>query len=315
MMFSRANRSLAILVLLAALLLTAGCRGSSTATPSNAPSQPPAQVSLTPAAEATLTTAPTATSTPEPLAARVNADGIRLADYQAELAQVQEAHQALGTTSSPEEQSELAMNNLIDTLLLAQGAAENGFNPSEAELQAAVDELAQQVGGPQALQDWAARRGYGETGFRDVLARQMAAAWQRDQIAAAVPAEAEQVRARQILTIDADVAQRALQYVTIPGTNFAAYAYQYDLQTGGDLGWFPRGYLTQTAVEEAAFALQPGEISTVIESEVGYHIVQVIAHEDARAISPDARRVLQHKALQSWLESRREAAQIEILLP
>ena len=86
-------------------------------------------------------------------------------------------------------------------------------------------------------------------------------------------------------------------------------------QTGGDLGWFPRGYLTQPEVEEAAFQLQPGEISPVIQSSIGYHILQVISREPARLISPDARRVLQHKALQDWLKTRMEGHKVEILLP
>jgi parvulin-like peptidyl-prolyl isomerase len=148
-----------------------------------------------------------------------------------------------------------------------------------------------------------------------VLRRQLAAAWQRDQLAAAVPTQAEQVHARQILTIDEDIANQALEQVKIPGTNFAVYAYRYDPQSGGDLGWFPRGYLTRPEVEDAAFALQPGEISPVIRSQVGYHIIQVIAREPSRALSPDARRVLQHKALQDWLKSRKDGSKIEILLP
>jgi len=241
---------------------------------------------------------------------RVNQQGVSIAEYQAELAQLQQAQQALGKTAVPEEQRQKVIDNLVDNLLLAQGAAENGYIVDDAALQATVDRL-----GAEAVQAWMASSGYDEAAFRAALRRQIAAAWQRDQIAAAAPTEAEQVHARQILTIDEDIANRALDYVKIPGTNFAAYAYQYDAQTGGDLGWFPRGYLTQPVVEEAAFALQPGEISPVIKSSVGFHILQVIAREPARLISPDARRVLQHKALQSWLQARRDASQIEILLP
>lgn len=316
-MFSRTKSPLSFILLLA--LVLAGCRGASATLPPAGVTPGQAANTAAPAGAETLipataTLEPTLTSTPEPLAARVNGGSIRLADYQAELAQVQEAHQALGKTSTPEEQSALALNNLIDTLLLAQGAYENGFAPSDADVQAAIDQLAQQLGGAQAVQDWASRRGYDDTGFRSTLSNQIAAAWQRDQIAAAVPTEAEQIRARQIMTIDEEAANNALLYVQIPGTNFAAYAYQFDLQTGGDLGWFPRGYLTQPAVEEAAFSLQPGQISPVIKSEVGYHILQVISREPSRPLSPDARRVLQHKALQAWIDAQRAASQIEILL-
>ena len=315
-MFSRVKWFLFAL-LLASILGLAGCRGATAVSPSGAPSQAPGSTSVAPsdAPAPTSTTEPTPTATPEPLAARVNGMGIPLAEYEAELLQVHEAHKTLGKTSTPEEQQQLALDNMIDTVLLAQGAAEEDYAVSAEDLQAEIAALAQQVGGEGALQDWAARRGYDENAFRGALARQMAAAWQRDHLAAAVPTAAEQVHARQILTIDADVAQRALQYVQIPGTNFAAYAFQYDLQTGGDLGWFPRGYLTQPAVEEAAFSLEPGQISPVIESEVGYHILQVIAKEPSRALSPDARRVLQHKAIEAWLAERRAGAQIEIMLP
>ncbi len=85
--------------------------------------------------------------------------------------------------------------------------------------------------------------------------------------------------------------------------------------SGGDLGWFPRGYLTQPAVEEAAFALQPGEHSPVVETDFGYHIIYVLERESDRILSVDARLTLQHLTLDSWLETRRSASTVEILLP
>lgn len=298
-------------ILIAVILGLGGCKAVETAAPSPAVSSPAETSSAPSLAAATLTPtiAPTFTPTPEPLALRVNQEGVTIAEYQAELALLQQAHQELGKTAAPEEQRQQVIDSLVDGLLLAQGAADSGYTVDDAALQAAIDRM-----GAPAVEAWRTARGYDEASFRAALRRQIAAAWQRDQIAAAVPTEAEQVHVRQILIIDENVASRAYEYVKIPGTNFAAYAYQYDLQAGGDLGWFPRGYLTQPAVEEAAFALQPGEISPVIKSEVGFHIVQLIAREPARLISPDARRVLQHKALDAWLEARRSASQIEILL-
>lgn len=312
-MLSKPLRLICICFILAAL---AGCRAGTAVSPVVQPTAAPGQQTATDLAiTVEPTPEPTPTATPEPLALRVNGEGITLAEFEADLAQLQEAQQTLGKTSTPEEQRQRVIDNFIDTLLLAQGAAENGFTMDEAALQAAVANLAEEIGGEQALQEWIARRGYQQRTFEAALRRQAAAAWQRDQIAASVPTEAEQVHARQILTVDESIARTALQQVNTAGANFAAYAYRYDLQTGGDLGWFPRGYLTQQAVEEAAFALQPGEISDLIQSEIGYHIIQVIAREPARPISPDARRVLQHKALESWLAERRAAAQVEILLP
>jgi parvulin-like peptidyl-prolyl isomerase len=201
---------------------------------------------------------------------------------------------------------------LVENLLLAQGAAEGGFSVDEAALQAEIDRLAGQLGSTAALTEWQARNGYTEATFRSALRRSMAAAWQRDRIAETIPAEAEQVHARQILTLDEASAQNALQRVRVAGANFATVAFIYDSQIGGDLGWFPRGYLTQPQVESAAFALQPGEISEIIPSQVGYHILQIIARE-VRPLSPDARRALQRAAISSWLAQRRGASAIEII--
>jgi peptidyl-prolyl cis-trans isomerase C len=318
-MFSKPNQFFVVLLVIPVLLLAGGCRAnyppaalSPTGPAAGSPMGGKATASPFPVAT---TVVPTPTATPEPLALRVNGEGVSEAEYQAELRQLQEAQQALGKTQTPELQRQQVLDNLVNTLLLAQGAFENGFKLDDAALQAEVNRLAQQLGGAGALLEWIGQRGYTEASFRAALRRQMAAAWQRDQIAASVPMEAEQIHARQILTIDEGTANKALQQVKIPGTNFTAYAYRYDPQTGGDLGWFPRGYLTQPEVEQAAFALQPGEISPVVKSQVGFHIIQVIAREPSRAISPDARRVLEHKALEDWLKTRRETARVEVLLP
>ena len=290
--------------------LAAACAAEPAQTPT--PSQPAATNTPVPVAT---TAVPTPTQTPEPLALRVNGEGILLAEYDAELRQLQAADAALEKTVTPDEQRQLVLDNLTATLLLSQGAAKEGFQLDDAGLKAEIDRLVGEMGSEQALADWMAKYGYSADTFPATLRRQMAAAWQRDRIVAQVPQEAEQIHARQILTQDETIANRAIEQVKLPGVNFAAQALRYDPVTGGDLGWFPRGYLTQPEVEDAAFQLQAGEISAVIKSQIGYHILQVISREPARQLSADARRVLQHKVLQEWVRKQRESSQVEVLLP
>jgi peptidyl-prolyl cis-trans isomerase C len=310
---SSRNFLIQILPVVFLALLSAACSGR-TATPDSGPTGPTSiPTMLVLPGEATAV--PTPTLTPVPLALQVNGETVSLAEFEAELRQLQEAHAALGTEATAEEQSQKVIDSLVETLLLAQGAAESGFTLTEAELQAEIDRLASLERGGTALADWQALRGYDERTFRAALRRSMAAAWQRDHLAAAVPEFAEQVRARQILALDEAVANRALEQVRVPGVNFATYAFRYDPLTGGDLGWFPRGYLTQPEVEEAAFTLQPGEISEVVPSQIGYHVLQVIAREPQKQLSPDARRMLQRQAIQEWLIQRRAQSQVEILIP
>lgn len=100
----------------------------------------------------------------------------------------------------------------------------------------------------------------------------------------------EQVRARHILIKvngKARESQRALARKKLKeiqgraqgGENFAVLAKEFSegpsSARGGDLGYFGRGRMVKP-FEEAAFALKPGEVSGIVETEFGYHLIKCI---------------------------------------
>ncbi len=200
--------------------------------------------------------------------ATVNGEGIPLAEYQAEVERYLAAQSALGAPVTPQEAGERVLDDLIAQVLLAQGARERGFRADDAFVQERIEALAEQVGGAEALAAWQSEHGYTTESFLLSLRRAIEAAWMRDQILAEVPLTAEQVHVRQILLYNESEAQTVLAQLNA-GADFDELAAQYDPLTRGDLGWFPRGYLLESSVEEAAFALQVGQVSDVIASQVG----------------------------------------------
>jgi len=295
--------------LLVSLLLIFLITGCAVSTPTAPPTLPPASPTAT---QTPVPAAPTVTL--EPMAALVNGEGISLAEYQDELTRYKNAQAELASPASPENQSRDVLQDLIDQVLLAQAAQEGGYTVSEAEFQTRLDQLVVQSGGAEALSQWQVSQSYTPESFSRALRRAMAAAWQRDRIAEAVPSAADQVHARQILVYNQADAERALSRLE-SGVDFASLAVRYDPVTGGNLGWFPEGYLTDPVIEQAAFSLQPGEISPIVQSAVGYHILQIIERDPQHPLSPDARRVLQRKALMDWMVERRAQSQVTILVP
>ena len=135
----------------------------------------------------------------------------------------------------------------------------------------------------------------------------------RDKIISAVPKTADQVYAAQILFYNEEAARTVADQLN-SGANFAELAILYEPNTGGQLGWFPRDYILEPALEEAAFGLEPDQYSDVITTEVGYHIIKVMERDSQHPLSPDAYLVLQAKALQDWLAQRRSESEI-VLAP
>lgn len=99
----------------------------------------------------------------------------------------------------------------------------------------------------------------------------------------------ERVKASHILIkVDpkADASQKAeaqkkidsVQAKLQKGEDFGALAKEYSEgptgPKGGDLGYFTRGQMVKP-FEEAAFAMKPGEVSGMVETRFGYHLIKV----------------------------------------
>jgi parvulin-like peptidyl-prolyl isomerase len=216
------------------------------------------------------------------------------------------------STLDEAESRSIVLDDLIDQSLLAEAAHREGFVVDDEILKSHIDSLVEQVNGEQSLQEWIQTQGYNQESFESALRRSIEAAWMRDQILSEVPLTAEQVHARQILVYDIGEANQVLRELQ-SGKDFATLTALYDPQTLGDLGWFPRGYLVDPKLDEAAFGLQPEEYSEIIETRVGFHILQVIERDPDRLLDPDARLVWQEKALQEWIETQRSQSEIVIL--
>lgn len=114
-----------------------------------------------------------------------------------------------------------------------------------------------------------------------------------------------QVRARHILVkVDAGAdeaakqaaRQRAQQLLARAraGEDFAALARQNSqdegsARRGGDLGWNPRGRMV-APFDQAQFALQPGQISDVVESQFGFHVIKVEGRREGDVPEAEAKR-------------------------
>jgi parvulin-like peptidyl-prolyl isomerase len=248
----------------------------------------------------------------EPLAALVNGQPVYLSDYERALGQY-EADLRLGgiDPDSPEGQAELdrnrawILNVMIERVLTEQAAAAAGVNVSDEQVDAYLQEMIAENGGEEAFRAKLEARGETLEDARAEIRAGLIGMAMMQRISEQVPTTAEHVHARHILVDTQAEAQNILAQVR-SGADFAALAQAYSLDTstkesGGDLGFFPRGILVAQEVEDAAFALQPGQVSEVVASPLGYHIVQVVERDPAREVSPENLRILQDQAIQRWV--------------
>jgi parvulin-like peptidyl-prolyl isomerase len=277
---------------------------------------PPPTADLPP----TSTPAPTPTP-PAPLAAQVNGEYIFLADYEQRVQQYEQALLDQGVDPDTAEGQELlgesrrdVLEGMIDSVLIEQGGAALGVALSDEELEAQLAADIDAGGGQAAFDEWLQGTGQTRDDYKEMLRQSLLAQRVMEAVTAGVSAEAEQVHARHIV-VDTEEEAEGILAALEGGADFVALARQHSVDTatkdnGGDLGWFPRG-LVAPELENAAFALQPGQVSEPIQLGEGYHIVQVVEREAARPLSLETQMDVQRAMFEQWLDELRAAAQIE----
>jgi peptidyl-prolyl cis-trans isomerase C len=112
----------------------------------------------------------------------------------------------------------------------------------------------------------------------------------------------------------------------VGGADFAALAKGNSTcpssQQGGDLGFFVKGQMVP-AFEKAAFALKPGEISDVVETQFGFHIIKLTEKKPAETVTfKEAKTRIEEylkgqkisAAVGEYVAEAKKTAKIEILL-
>lgn len=321
------RRTLIFALLIAMFLFLAACRDEAPApTTTSAGNEEATQL---PAPEVgpppTVTAIPPTPTPQEPLAATVNGANITLADYEEALARHQQGQTLIlpNEDAAPNEES-LVLDMLIERALIEQAAQANGIEITPQmvdEQMAELRQVAEENNGAGSFESWLEANQWTEEAFRAALAYEMLTEQVSARITAEVPVAVPQVRARYIQVDDSALAQSLLEQVDA-GSDFATLAREHSLDhataaDGGDLGYFSEGTLLVPELEQAAFALQVGEVSDVITAtsadgaQTVYYLLQVVEVDPERPLGPDQRAALLQAHFESWLAEQWSQAVIE----
>lgn len=310
------NPKVLVSLCLAGTVALAGCRkapasqSGSQATPSAA-SSPSAPASAAPQAPIK----PVPQQLPD-VVARVNGEDVKKADFERMIKTIEAR---AGQPMPPDRRDEImrgALDQLVIYTLLSQESKARQIKIDESEIDQKVRQLRSQFPTEQAFDEALKQRGLTLDSLKqdarvDLSVTKLMDAEMANE-SGATDQEAkdfyaknpdkfrqpETVRASHILIrVDekADAATRKKARAEIDGVlkqarsgaDFAKLAQQHSQDgsaaQGGDLNYFPRGQMVP-AFDQVAFALKPGQISDVVQTQFGYHIIKVTDRKPGRTV-------------------------------
>jgi parvulin-like peptidyl-prolyl isomerase len=286
-------------------------------------------------------------------AATVNGVGIpteRLTEMtKAQLGQQQQAQQQQGQQQSQdiEGATRQALEGLIQFQLVLEGAKKEGVTIDEADVDARMEQLKQQVAAQgQNYEELLETRQISEQVLRDQQRVQLAVDLVAVKLVPYSPdaelratldkrkADFLEVRVRHVLVKDKATADQVRQEL-VEGASWAAVARKRSIDTqskdrGGDLGFNAKGS-TVKPFEQAEFALAgqgdckgqtsgscTSPISQPVKTQFGYHVLQVVGvrlpaldNELRAKLEPNVRNRRQ-QAVQRWFDEQVKQAQVTI---
>ncbi|MDK9717677.1 MAG: peptidylprolyl isomerase [Trichlorobacter sp.] len=303
--------------------------------------------------------APTAVEKPKPLpdpVARVNGVAIPAADLQKALAAFSKSPSAAQVPPGQEKAvQQFLLNQMIGGELMYQVAKNTPVKDQDKQINDALGRLKARFKTEDEYKKGLQEQGLNEKDLRELIQRNVVIENHIEQVV--VPKQVvtdaevkefydknpetftqpEQVRASHILiTLDAKATDadkkkakekiEGLLKQAKAGADFAKLAQENSgcpsSKQGGDLGYFGKGQMVKP-FEETAFSMKPGEVSGVVETQFGYHIIKLIEKKapskipfnDVKAkITDSLKRKKVSEAINSIMEDAKKKAKIEVYL-
>lgn len=306
-----------------ALLLMAGC-GAKSASSGSTPIPPTSAAAPTAGPQSTRAVPPTPVITGGSVAAIVNGHKIPMSLYRALViyGQRQYAGQPGATTKAIAQQ---AMNQVIDNEVIREYAVAHHVDVPASAVDAQVTSTEQQAGGAAKFQSELTQAGLTMPIFRSLLQSNLRAQKLAGILFPLKSTPEPAVHVRHILislqpqgkpartNAQAKVLAEKILGQVQHGGNFAALAKQYSddpgsASKGGDLGNVFRGE-TVPPFEHAAFTLKVDQ-PAIIQTQFGYHIIEVLGHTMAPPPVQTQQRAQQQK-FTTWVHQQVGKAHIQ----